>query len=508
MQQRAIPLTADEIKRMAAVGKESQTVEFKQQGENQTDIGELLISFANAEGGIILVGVDDKGRIVGCTDQSGLKKKLIAAARMCRPPLELLMDYYFVDVDGKEVLAVHVPARHDSVYSYSNRFRIRRGDRNEYIDGIELTQMARARGGNDFEQTVLPELSLDDIDPLAIEALKQGRAKLGGLNGIGGTDTASLGDDIDMLIRLGAVVSERGKIVPTVAGVLALGRDTQAAVPQAVVLLARYEGKSATRILDRQFAIGNVPQQVDSVMAFVARNTTTAAKVVGLYREDIPQYPVEAIREAVANALSHRSYYDPAYRVQVNIFTDRIEVVSPGGVLPGVELRDFRGYARRNPNLAFILSWMRVVESWGTGLARMRDEMAKVGLPDPAFTTNDFSVTVTLYGRNAQVPGQIVDPQAVTRPPLPPHYDALKLKARQADLIYSLLQSGGGTISPRIYRDRYSISEQQANEDLVMLMNMGVLGRTGKARATRYFLLEQETGSEPTREPTNELDIE
>ncbi len=490
-------LTAADIQRLAAAG-ESQIVEFKQEGETQTDLGELLISLANADGGTILVGVTDDGVVNGCPNPPVIRRKLLAASRMTRPPMEDITEEYFVTVNNNEVFVVHVPARRDAVYSYSTTFRIRRGSRNEQIDGVELTRLARIRSGNDFEDEPLPELSLADLDPSTIADMRAGRARLGGLVGTGGTDSATLPqDDVAFLTKLGGVVQYGQRVVPTVAGLLAMGRNPQDALPQSILQAARFHGSTPADIMDRQLIAGSVPQQVEALMNFVARNSMVAARIVGTYREDIPQYPPEALREAVANALSHRSYFDVAYRVQVNIFAERIEVISPGGVLPGIDLSSFRGFARRNPHLAEMLSLLRVVESWGTGLARMRAAMEKAGLPPPVFEDDQYSVRVVLFSREPQASDEAAEFRTITRAALPSRSSGLN--KRQEEVIATLREAGGSTTAPQ-YGSRFDISNQQAREDLVMMVEKGILERSGLARSTRYYLAGRKEATNPPAE--------
>jgi ATP-dependent DNA helicase RecG len=132
-------------------------------------------------------------------------------------------------------------------------------------------------------------------------------------------------------------------------------------------------------------------------MRFVERNTRTAWRIEGLRREDVPEYPMKALREAITNAVMHRDWFMDGANVLVEIYTDRIEVSSPGGLPKGMTLSDLgRKSIRRNSLIADLLHRITFIEKAGTGIKRIRDEAREQGCPDPVFQETGF-FTATFY---------------------------------------------------------------------------------------------------------------
>jgi len=131
------------------------------------------------------------------------------------------------------------------------------------------------------------------------------------------------------------------------------------------------------------------------ILLQIERNTRTAYRIEGLRREDIPEYPMKALREAVTNAVMHRDWFMEGANVFVEIYTDRIEVSSPGGLPKGMKLSDLgRKSIRRNALIADLLHRITFIEKAGTGIKRMRDEAHDQGCPEPVFEENGFFTTI------------------------------------------------------------------------------------------------------------------
>jgi ATP-dependent DNA helicase RecG len=130
-------------------------------------------------------------------------------------------------------------------------------------------------------------------------------------------------------------------------------------------------------------------------MRFIERNTRTAWCIEGLHREDIPEYPIRALREAVTNAGMHRDWFMEGANVFVEIYTDRIEISSPGGLPKGMKLSDLgRKSIRRDTLIADLLHRITFIEKAGTGIKRMRDEAHDQRCPAPIFEENGFFTAI------------------------------------------------------------------------------------------------------------------
>jgi ATP-dependent DNA helicase RecG len=134
---------------------------------------------------------------------------------------------------------------------------------------------------------------------------------------------------------------------------------------------------------------------IEDAMRFIERNTRTAWRIEGLRRQNIPEYPMKALREAITNAVMHRDWFIDGANVFVEIYTDRIEVISPGGLPKGMKLSDLgRKSIRRNPLIADLLHRIDFIEKAGTGIKRIRDEAHDQGCPEPVFEENGFFTAI------------------------------------------------------------------------------------------------------------------
>ena len=154
-------------------------------------------------------------------------------------------------------------------------------------------------------------------------------------------------------------------------------------------------GTDKVHILDRKDFDGGIVADIEDAMRFIERNTRTAYRIEGLRRQNIPEYPMEALREAITNAVMHRDWFFYGANVFVELYADRIEVISPGALPKGMTLADLgHKSVRRNPLVADLLHRIDFIEKAGTGIRRIRDGAKAVDCPEPAFEAGNF-VTVT-----------------------------------------------------------------------------------------------------------------
>ncbi len=490
-------LTADDVRRVAA-GGESHTIEFKVDGENQQGLGELLASFANSDGGTLLIGVDDDRNIVGVQDLYVVENKLRAATRFCTPSLDRFVDIYTVDVAGKAILVADIPARDDAVYSYNSIFRWRRGAGNVAIPHDDLVAMLNRRSQNNFDQQAAPGLRVADLDVQAINNLIYNRNLVALSRGqrlnLQPYPSASA---LSFLTSEKVLLEVNGELVPSIGGVLVLGRQPQVVVPEAVVQCVRHRRvRVGTDVLDRREVFGTIPQQLDQVISFVERNSALFTSIVGLKRADLPQFPLVAVRELVMNALMHRSYTLGGAVINVTVFADRLEVISPGGLLPGVSISTPGSHRSRNQVTAHLLMWLGLVERFGFGLDLIRQAMEDARLPAPEFDMSSDLFKVTLYSHTRESASTVAREQQAggSSAPIvavPVAWEGLDYK--QIDLLTMFTRASEGSISIAAYIERYGVKSAQANRDLTEMMDRGLLRREGQARATRYIYIKPPT---------------
>lgn len=218
-----------------------------------------------------------------------------------------------------------------------------------------------------FDQTICRESDYTAIDEKAVREFLENRA-------------VKLKVDIpkisikDFLIKtLGVVKKTNGKLIPTNAALLFFGKDPSEYISQNEIRIARFKGTTRLVFIDSQEIKGPIYKMLDKVELFFVRNTRLANKIVGFKRVDIPEYPYEAIREAIINAIAHRDYLRRGAPIMISIFDDRIEISSPGGLLPGLNIKNLEGHHEtRNKKICEIFHETKDMERFGTGIGKMK----------------------------------------------------------------------------------------------------------------------------------------
>ena len=350
---------------------EGATIEFKR--SLTREFGRELCAFANADGGTVLVGVSDAGKIVGVSDHNRLKSRVLSTARSADPSIEVVVE------SVGEILRVVVPPQKRKPYSFGGRFFLRDGASSQQMSNAEVEKLFYAAGRLHFDRKPCPDFSIEsDLDE-ETWARFSGRAKI--------PETM---DRMVALRNLALLDAEDGM---TYAGAWLLARDIRRFTTTAHVSCALFLGTEKVRILDRRDFHGNVPTMVDDAVAWILTKVNVEFIIRHVRREERPELPEEALREAVANAVAHRDYRSTA-NVQIYVFKDRIEIVSPGGLPAGMTETDLGTKSMpRNPLLFGMLYRMDVVENIGSGIRRIRDLCREHGVAAPTIEVSERWVT-------------------------------------------------------------------------------------------------------------------
>jgi len=221
---------------------------------------------------------------------------------------------------------------------------------------------------------------------------------------------------------------------------------------------------------------------LDDVEKFFRRNTRLASKIVEFKRVDIPEYPFEAIREAVVNAIAHRDYFRSGSNIQIDIFDDRIEITSPGGLLPGLDINHLEGvHETRNKEICKIFHETKDMEKYGTGIGKMKNWMKEHGLKLPALSQPGNIFRITFFG-----PGdKILD--LVSNIPEERQVDLkeLGLNERQIEAL-KLMVNEGKKITIKLHTSLFNISDKTAKRDMKKLLKTGFVVKIGYKKGA-YF---------------------
>jgi len=288
----------------------------------------------------------------------------------------------------------------------------------------------------------------------------------------------------DFLAKTIKVVLEvDGVLKPTNTAILFFCDCPQEFISQSSIKVARYRGDTRIEFIDSQELAGPFYEILDDVERFFKRNTRLASKIVEFKRVDIPEYPFEPIREAVVNAMAHRDYLRIGSNIQVDIFDDRVEITSPGGLLPGLDIKNLEGvHETRNKEICKIFHETKDMERYGTGVAKMKNGMEEHGLKPPIFSQPGDFFRVSFHG-----PGErILD--LVSNIPKERQIDLkeLGLNERQIDALRFMLNEKE-RISTKGYCQRFKVSRNTAYLDLSELVDKNMIIPQGRGRSLYYI---------------------
>ena len=430
-----------------------------------TGLAETLVAMANAKGGKVLLGISPReGKVQGISDPEAVIDLVFQASLLADPVLVLPMPVR-QEISGKTVLIVTVPDGLPHAYNIQGKYLTRDEHRNAPIPARQLRELLVARGVLQFESRVPPDATLDDLDQTQIQAY---------LEEINRADA----DWQQTLLQRGCLAKEGGQLLPTYASLLLFGTNPQRWLPNATILGARFPGISFSDEFLRQDISGTLPQQLRQAETFLQDNLRTVVRMVGLTHQDTPEYPYSAVRELLVNAVAHRDYNQQGDNIHLYLYSDRLEIHSPGE-LPGPVTLDNLLQARfsRNAVIAQVLSDLGFVERLGYGLNRVVSVMRQHGLRAPYFEEVGGSFRATLYGQPFPVQ---------TLPDLSAYQD-LELNPRQEQLLDFLAHNKRITSSD--YQELCpDVHPETLRRDFADLVQRGVLIKMGTKRATYYIL--------------------
>ncbi len=348
------------------------TTEFKRSVSSA--LGRELCAFANATGGTVLVGVADDGQICGVSNHNKLKSEVQSVARTADPPIAVEIE----SVD--QVIRVDVPAQHSKPYSFGGRFYIREGANSQQLTRAEIREFFFEEGLIRFDETPCPSFDLekDLTDENWMRFARRARLPEG-LDPVTTLESLHLVKDGEM----------------THAGAWLLADDITRYTLRAGVTCVLFRGVTNVYIIDRKDFTGDLYSIFEDCVAYLQAKLNTALIPHARGRDERLELPEDALREALVNAIAHRDYRSTA-NVQVHIFYDRVEIVTPGGLPAGMR-EEFLGVKSipRNPLLFGMFYRMGLVEQIGTGIRRIRQLCEDYGVAEPAIDVSDYWVTTT-----------------------------------------------------------------------------------------------------------------
>lgn len=452
---------------------QSETLAFELENAPVLKLAETFSALANTQGGNVLIGVDPATDTVkGLRDVEATREKALAAGLRCEPPL-VLPRPAIVALEGKNLLLVTIPSGLPHAYALRGKYMAREARKSRALGPRQLRDLLRQRGEGNYEAQVMPGATLDDLDRERVDSY----AKLF----LTDVSSRSRWDEgtLDLLYRRGCLTKESSTYHPTIAGLLLFGREPQRLLPSAEVVLVRYSGTEMSDTFIRETARGSLPEQIRAAESFLIANMRKGARIQEFKREEKSEYPLPAVREVIVNAVAHRDYQIRGEEIRVVMFTDRIEVYSPGR-LPGhitVENIVEERFAR-NEVIVQVLTDLGFVERLGYGIDRILRQMSEASLPKPRFQETANGFRVTLRGAGDQFVTADFDRN---------RYRNLPLNERQTAALQVLHKNGriGNRDLNELYPD---VSDETIRRDLADLVDAGLLLKMGDRRGTYYIL--------------------
>lgn len=462
--------------------------------EMPSDLPETLSAFSNtSDGGVVLLGIDEAGgfTITGVEDVERVSSRVAQACRdELEPPISAVLSSD--EVDGKRIVIVEVPELppHEKPCYIKSRGLVngtflRIGGTNRKLTGYETAVLMANRGQPAEDARAAGSATVDDLDPNLVSAMiARVRARRG---------HAFVGvDDATVLRRLG-VLTVAG--VPTVAGLLALGRFPQQFFPQLDMTFSffaqpdREPLPDGTRFLDSASIDGPMPAILDEALRRIRLNMRHRAVIQGAGRVDVPDYPETALREALSNAMMHRDYSGLAHGTQVRIemFSDRIEIESPGGLYGPVSTETLQAgdsvSSSRNAVLAKLLEDVvgtdgeAIAENRGFGIATMQRALRNARLGPPEFIDQVRRFTVRFRNATLVDDATFAWIESLDQPGLSERQVAALALARQ-----------GATLTNARYRAVAGCDAATATRDLGDLRDRGLLRKLGAGHRVSWRL--------------------
>lgn len=444
--------------------QESETVELKVVVVD--DIKKEIIAFANCDGGKLYIGVRDDGTVVGLDDPDSVALQISNMVRdAIKPDVTMFLHYETIEENGKKIIAVDVQRGTDRPYYIAKKgmrpegVYVRQGYASVPATDSAIRRMIKETDGDRFEtmrslnQELTFEATKKEFQLRGVEfAAKQMR-------------TLKLIDHDGLYTNLALLLSDQS--VHTVK-------------------VAVFQGRDQTIFKDRREFNGSLMRQMNEIYEFIDFRNQTRATIEKLLRIDVRDYPEIAVREALLNLLVHRDYSFSASAL-ISIYADRIEFVSIGGLVPGIDLEDIMvGISVcRNQNLADVFYRLHLIEAYGTGMGKIMK--AYEGMEErPTIETTKNAFKIILPNINAKYErAGVPEPKAES---IAGFTDENVLSANEKKVLE--YARGHEFITKNEVIDLLGVSASTALRILRKLMSRNLLKQDGKARYTRYIIAE------------------
>jgi ATP-dependent DNA helicase RecG len=464
-------------------------LDFKRDLSSPKSVLKDIVAFANTAGGVVVIGLDDDGSAVGVADPLREEERLSSSISDGIEP-QLLPEIYAVSYGEHELLVIEV-AHHPAPFYLraegpERGVYVRLGSTSRRAEPEMLAELRRQAAGESFDLFARSGVVFGDLDKTRLTAAFEGH------------DVPLRAAKLEVL---GVLTRYQGKVVATNAGVILFGQD---AIRRRFFRDARVEGArfaGPTRAADIEDIFDpeeelTVLEAIDVADRFIRRNTRQAEPIPRgrLQRERLSEYSNVMVRELLVNAIAHADYSRAGETIKVFVFDDRVEIVNPGPMLPGLTTEDIRnGRSKiRNRGIASVLRRIRYMERFGTAWEKIEAETA-AGYPEPSFDGDGPLFSATLWPH-----------PSFASSPIPPSRQRGGINgginggvnggvgdlgsrnvARRRQTVLDELASAG-SLSARELSERLKVRSRTLERDLAVLRKAGLVLREGPPKTSLY----------------------
>ncbi len=431
---------------------ESQNIEWKENWRDE--YLKWICGFANAKGGKIIIGKNDKGEIVGIDNSKRLMEDI---PNKVQTQLGIICDVDLKEENGKNYVEIDVKP-YEVLVSYQGKYHYRSGSTKQELKGNALNNFLLKKAGKTWDDVVESRAKLDDIDPSAIEAFKKAATLSKRMPFI--AEEENIEAILDNLMLLDNAKLKRSAI-------LLFGKNPCRFFINAFVKIGRF-GQTDDDLRYHEVVEGNVFQLADKTLEILDKKfLISPITYEGLQRVENWEYPYEAIREVILNAIVHRDYMGAP--IQISVYDDKLMVWNEGTLPDDLTIEDLkRKHSSRphNPILANAFFKGGLIEAWGRGTIKIINECKKAGLPEPIIEISYGGISVTI------LKNLFNDKNLLTK----------GLSTRQIKAINYLKENK--QITNKKYQDLCKVSKATATRDLSELFEKyELIERTGEGGA-------------------------
>lgn len=452
---------------------------------------EWICGMANADGGVIYIGIKDDGEVLGV---SNAKKLMEDIPNKIISKMSIYPDVRQIEKDGKDVIEIEVAPSMAAV-SLDGVVYKRVGATNQILKGTALQEFYLSRPSGAWDARIIPDAKLDEIDPDAVEYLKESGIRKGRLS------KESAKDSVEKVLKSLNLMTEDDKL--TMAALLLFGKNPQRYCIDARFKIGRF-GAGAANLIIQDLVDGDLIRMPDRVLDILdAKYLVRPIHYKGLRRVEPLEIPEKGLREIICNSIIHKQYDGPD--IQMRVYDDRIDLWNFGKLPEGYTFEQMFMPHRsmpRNKLIANAFYYAGLIEAWGRGFEIITEEFTKDGLAVPTFKEEFGGVTAMIKRELFQAiqhGGSVINKR--DDPDHDPDHGIEKLTDRQASIVKILaVQGQGGDLendpeTMSSLAQKLGISDSTVKRELKVLVKTGWIKHFGPDRGGRWLVIKNQNKS-------------